>query len=176
MEDAMAKSPAVGSAIRNDGEIELKELQETVESLKNQIKEMHSRLLEAAVLNNKYVQTIQDYQKQIEQLKKPPLFICSVVELFDDMALLRQHGSNQEIITKIPDEIKPEMEAGGRVAVTGNLSIVKVFSRSADVRARVMELIEAPDVDYNMIGGLSKQIEEVIETLELPLTNPELFY
>ncbi|MCZ7355959.1 MAG: proteasome-activating nucleotidase [Candidatus Methanoperedens sp.] len=175
MEDAMAKSPAVGSAIKNDGEIELKELQETVESLKNQIKEMHSRLLEAAVLNNKYVQTIQDYQKQIEQLKKPPLFICTVVELFDDMALLRQHGSNQEIITKIPDEIKPDMEAGGRVAVTGNLSIVKVFSRSADVRARVMELIEAPDVDYNMIGGLQKQIEEVIETLELPLTNPELF-
>jgi len=29
-------------------------------------------------------------------------------------------------------------------------------------------------VDYNMIGGLQKQIEEVIETLELPLTNPEL--
>jgi len=38
-----------------------------------------------------------------------------------------------------------------------------------------MELIEAPDVDYNMIGGLSKQIDEVVETLELPLTNPELF-
>jgi len=26
-----------------------------------------------------------------------------------------------------------------------------------------------------MIGGLNKQIDEVIETLELPLTNPELF-
>jgi hypothetical protein len=59
MEDAIAKTPDVGSAIKNDGEIEIKELQETVESLKNQIKEMHSRLLEAAVLNNKYVQTIQ---------------------------------------------------------------------------------------------------------------------
>ncbi|MBU3967746.1 MAG: AAA family ATPase, partial [Euryarchaeota archaeon] len=33
----------------------------------------------------------------------------------------------------------------------------------------------APDVDYNMIGGLGKQIDEVVETLELPLTNPELF-
>jgi proteasome regulatory subunit len=97
------------------------------------------------------------------------------VELLDDMALLRQHGSNQEIVTVVPEEIKPEIEAGARVAVTGNLAIVKVFSKSVDVRARVMELIEAPDVDYNMIGGLQKQIEEVIETLELPLTNPELF-
>ncbi len=175
MADAIAKTPLVGGAIKKDADVEIKELQETVESLKNQITEMHSRLLEAAILNNKYVQTVQEYQKQVEQLKKPPLFICSVVEVLGDMALLRQHGSNQEVVTKIPDELIPEMEAGARVAVTGNLAIVKVLSRSVDVRARVMELIEAPDVDYNMIGGLQKQIEEVIETLELPLTNPELF-
>jgi len=50
-----------------------------------------------------------------------------------------------------------------------------VLAKSADVRARVMELIEAPDVDYESIGGLQKQIDEVIETVELPLTDPELF-
>ena len=175
MEDAVAKMPAVKSEMKKDTETELLELHDHVESLKTQMKDMHSRLLEAAILNNKYVQTIQEYQKQIEQLKKPPLFVCSIVELVDDMAILRQHGSNQEIITKIPDEMMKEIETGARVAVTGNLAIVRVMSKSADVRARVMELIEAPDVDYNMIGGLNKQIDEVIETLELPLTNPELF-
>ncbi len=175
MADAIAKTPVIGGAIKKDADVEIKELQETVESLRNQMTEMHSRLLEAAILNNKYVQTVQEYQKQIEQLKKPPLFICSVVEVLGDRALLRQHGSNQEIVTKIPDEVKPEIETGARVAVTGNLAIVNVLSRAVDVRARVMELIEAPDVDYNMIGGLHRQIDEVIETLELPLTNPELF-
>jgi len=78
-------------------------------------------------------------------------------------------------VTKIPDEIASHIETGARVAVTGNLAIVRVLSRSVDVRARVMELIESPAIDYNMIGGLKKQIDEVIETLELPLTNPELF-
>ena len=175
MDEAIARISTTKSELKQDTDSEIKELQDNVESLKNQIKDMHSRLLEAAILNNKYVQTIQEYQKQIEQLKKPPLFICSVVELLDDMVLLRQHGSNQEIITKIPDEVMKDIEAGARVAVTGNLAIVKVLSKSADVRARVMELIEAPDVDYNMIGGLTRQIDEVIETLELPLTNPELF-
>lgn len=175
MEDAIAKNPAADSTMQQGSETEIKELREMVESLRDQVKEMHSRLLEAAILNNKYVQTIQEYQKQIEQLKKPPLFICSVVEMLDDMALLRQHGSNQEIVTWVPDEIKTKIEAGARVAVTNNLAIVRVLSKSADVRARVMELIEAPDVDYNMIGGLGKQIDEVIEVLELPLTNPELF-
>lgn len=175
MADAAAKTPITGGTLKKDDGAEIKELQESVEQLKNQVKEMHSALLEAAVLNNKYVQTVQEYQKQIEQLKKPPLFICSVVELFDDMALLRQHGSNQEVVTKVPDELMKEIETGARVAVTGNLAIVKVLARSVDVRARVMELIESPDIDYNMIGGLKKQIDEVIETLELPLTNPELF-
>ncbi|MDO8726096.1 MAG: proteasome-activating nucleotidase [Candidatus Methanoperedens sp.] len=172
MDNAIARTPSVESTV-NDSR--LRELQDSIDILKTQMKEMHSKLLEAAILNNKYVQTITDYQKQLEQMKKPPLFICSVVETFDEMALLRQHGSNQEIITIIPDEMKKAMEPGSRVAVTGNLSIVKVLSKSADIRARVMELIEAPDVDYDMIGGLRKQIDEVVETLELPLTNPELF-
>ncbi|MFZ3059149.1 MAG: proteasome-activating nucleotidase [Candidatus Methanoperedens sp.] len=175
MEDAIAKTPITSGTIKADNEIEIRDLRETIELLKTQVKDMHSRLLEAAVLNNKYVQAVQDYQKQMEQLKKPPLFICSVVELFDDMALLRQHGSNQEIVTKVPDEMMQEIEPGARVAVTGNLAIVRVLSKSFDVRARVMELIESPDIDYNMIGGLNKQIEEVIEILELPLTNPQLF-
>lgn len=172
MDNAIARTPSADSSVN---EAQIRELQDSIDALKTQMKEMHSKLLEAAILNNKYVQTITDYQKQIEQLKKPPLFICSVVELFDGLALLRQHGSNQEIVTTIPDEMKQKTEAGSRVAVTGNLSIVRVLSKSADVRARVMELIEAPDVDYNMIGGLGKQIDEVVETLELPLTNPELF-
>jgi len=171
MDNAIARTPSMESSVN---EARIRELQDSIDTLKNQMKEMHSKLFEAAILNNKYVQTITDYQKQLEQLKKPPLFICSVVEVLDEMALLRQHGSNQEIITIIPDEMK-KIEAGSRVAVTGNLSIIRVLSKSADVRARVMELIEAPDVDYNMIGGLRKQIDEVVETLELPLTNPELF-
>ena len=175
MNDAIAKSPVAGGTINKDADNQIAQLQETVQMMKGQVKDMHSRLLEAAVMNNKYVQTIQEYQTQIEQLKKPPLFICSVVEILGDMALLRQHGSNQEVVTKIPDDILPNIEAGARVAVTGNLSIVRVMSKSVDVRARVMELIESPNIDYDMIGGLKKQIDEVIETLELPLTNPELF-
>jgi len=175
MDNALAKTPVVGGAINKDAQTEIVELQETVSMLRNQIRDMHSKLLEAAILNNKYIQSIQEFQTQIEQLKRPPLFICSIVEIMGNMALLRQHGSNQEIVTMIPPENLAEAEEGARVAVTGNLAIVQVLSKTVDVRARVMELIESPNIDYDMIGGLKKQIDEVIETLELPLTSPELF-
>jgi proteasome regulatory subunit len=38
-----------------------------------------------------------------------------------------------------------------------------------------MEVIAAPEIDYQSIGGLEEQINELKETVELPLMKPELF-
>ena len=38
-----------------------------------------------------------------------------------------------------------------------------------------MEIIETPTVSYDDIGGLDSQIQELRETVELPLLKPELF-
>jgi proteasome regulatory subunit len=46
---------------------------------------------------------------------------------------------------------------------------------SLDERALVMEMCEDPGIEYEMIGGLAEQIQDVRETVELPLTSPELF-
>ena len=146
-----------------------------IEQLDHQNDQLQKRLLDAAVANSNYLQTIQKLKEQVNQLKLPPLFIASVMEVVSDMALLRQHGSNQEVITRIPPEMADELEAGMRVAVNNNFVIVNLLAKPADLRARVMELIEAPNVDYSSIGGLDQQIQEVVETIELPLTDPDLF-
>jgi len=146
-----------------------------IEQLDHQNDQLQKRLLDAAVANSNYLQTIQKLKEQVNQLKLPPLFIASVMEVVSDMALLRQHGSNQEVITRIPPEMADELEAGMRVAVNNGFVIVKLLAKPADVRARLMELIEAPNVDYSSIGGLDQQIQEVVETIELPLTDPDLF-
>merc|ERR1712157_253235 len=44
-----------------------------------------------------------------------------------------------------------------------------------DTRAKAMELEEKPDVNFNDIGGLDKQIEELTEAIVLPLESPEMF-
>ena len=38
-----------------------------------------------------------------------------------------------------------------------------------------MEVDEKPTEDYNDIGGLDKQIEEIVEAIVLPMTHPERF-
>ncbi|MBC2697279.1 MAG: AAA family ATPase, partial [ANME-2 cluster archaeon] len=154
---------------------DVQSLNKKIEQLDEQNDQLQKRLLDAAVANSNYLQTIQKLKEQVNQLKLPPLFIASIMEVINDMALLRQHGSNQEVITRIPPEIADELQAGMRVAVNNNFVIVNLLAKPADLRARVMELIEAPNVDYSSIGGLDQQIQEVVETIELPLTDPDLF-
>lgn len=44
-----------------------------------------------------------------------------------------------------------------------------------DSRVKAMEIDEKPTEDYNDIGGLDKQIEELVEAIVLPMTHPERF-
>lgn len=38
-----------------------------------------------------------------------------------------------------------------------------------------MEVDERPTEDYNEVGGLDKQIEELVEAVVLPMQHPERF-
>ncbi|MBU4138527.1 MAG: proteasome-activating nucleotidase [Euryarchaeota archaeon] len=152
--------------------------EEEFESLKVNTgeKELKERLLEALVAKKVYSQELQNLQMENAQLKSMPLSIASVVEKMDDnTVLLRQHGSEKEILTRVGDNVYAALELNTRVAVNNALNVVKVLSKPIDTRAVAMELIEAPETDYNSIGGLDPQMQEVREAIELPLAEPELF-
>lgn len=55
------------------------------------------------------------------------------------------------------------------------MSIVGVLGDDVDPMVSVMKLDKAPLESYADIGGLTKQIQEVKEAVELPLTHPELY-
>jgi proteasome regulatory subunit len=138
--------------------------------------ELKERLLEALVANKYYNQELQNLQIENAQLKSMPLFIASVVELLDDnIVLLRQHGSEREFLTRVGDKMFSALQLNTRVAVNSALNVAKVLSKPIDTRAVAMELIEAPKTDYDIIGGLDSQIQEIKEAIELPLSEPGLF-
>jgi len=105
-----------------------------------------------------------------------PLFVAVVVDLLErGEVYLRQQGNNQEYLTHVNDELFRQLKPGTKVAVNNALSIVKVVGSIFDSRVRVMELEESPKVTFSQIGGLSKEIEEVREAVEYPLTKPEIY-
>jgi len=159
------------SALQSDN----KSLAEELETTRMEREEVRAKLFESLIANKKYLREVERLKKENILLKRMPLFLATVLEIGPDYVLLRQHGNNQEFITTVPPELMEKIQANSRVAINNSLTIVRVLDRSVDVRAKVMELIEAPDVSYEQVGGLESQIQEIKETVELPLTNPEIF-
>ncbi|MDD2754745.1 MAG: proteasome-activating nucleotidase [Methanothrix sp.] len=154
---------------------ENKSLAEELETTRMEREEVRAKLFESLIANKKYLREVERLKKENVLLKRMPLFLATVVEMGSDYVLLRQHGNNQEFITTAPPELMEMIQTNSRVAINNSLTIVRVLDRSVDVRAKVMELIEAPDVSYEQVGGLESQIQEIRETVELPLTNPAIF-
>jgi len=150
-------------------------LEERLEVLESQNEEMRDKLLDANAENNKYQQKLERLTHENKKLKQSPLFVATVQELTDDGVIIKQHGNNQEAITEVTDEMRDDLEPDSRVAVNNSLSIVKSLEDETDVRARVMEVEESPDVTYQDIGGIEDQLDEVRETVEMPLENPDMF-
>lgn len=71
---------------------------------------------------------------------------------------------------------KLKLKAGTRVALDmTTLTIMRYLPREVDPLVYNMSHEDPGDVTYSAIGGLSEQIRELREVIELPLLNPELF-
>jgi len=156
-------------------ESDTKSLAEELETTRVEREEVRAKLFESLIANKKYLREVERLKKENMLLKRMPLFLATVVEMGPDYVLLRQHGNNQEFITTVSPEMQEQLQPNSRVAINNSLTIVRILERSVDVRAKVMELVELPDVSYDQVGGLEAQIQEVRETVELPLTNPQIF-
>jgi proteasome regulatory subunit len=150
-------------------------LRERISVLEDQNEEMRDKLLDANAENNKYQQKLERLTHENKKLKQSPLFVATVQELTDEGVIIKQHGNNQEALTEVTEEMRAEIEPDSRVAVNNSLSIVKTLEGETDVRARVMQVEESPDVTYGDIGGLDEQMNEVRETVEMPLLKPDAF-
>ncbi|WP_424013993.1 proteasome-activating nucleotidase Pan1 [Halorubrum xinjiangense] len=150
-------------------------LQERLDVLESQNEEMRDKLLDANAENNKYQQKLERLTHENKKLKQSPLFVATVQEVTPDGAVIKQHGNNQEALTEITDEMREKLDPDDRVAVNNSLSVVKKLEKETDVRARVMQVEHSPDVTYADIGGLEDQMQEVRETVEMPLEHPDMF-
>jgi proteasome regulatory subunit len=150
-------------------------LEERLEILEQQNEEMRDKLLDANAENNKYQQKLERLTHENKKLKQSPLFVATVQEITDEGVIIKQHGNNQEALTEVTDEMREDLEPDSRVAVNNSLSVVKQLDNETDVRARVMQVEQSPDVSYEDIGGIDEQMEEVRETVEMPIESPEMF-
>lgn len=166
--------------------------------LENDIKVMRSESQRLTHEKTVMLDRIKDNQEKINNNKQLPYLVGNVVELLDidaekeageqganvDLDATRSGKSaviktstRQTIFLPLiglvdPDTLKPNDLIGLN---KDSYLILDTLPSEYDSRVKAMEVDEKPIEEYSDIGGLDKQIEELIEAVVLPMKQSEKF-
>lgn len=167
-------------------------------ALNNECKILKSENLNLLSENKVKEEMIKDNTEKIKQNKVLPYLVGNVVELLDvepeDGEV--EDGGNTDldsqrkgkcaviktstrqtiflpVIGLVPAE---EMKPGDLVGVNkDSYLILDTLPTEYDSRVKAMEVDDKPEEEYTDIGGLDKQIQELVEAIVLPMTHKERF-
>ncbi|KAL1114862.1 hypothetical protein AAG570_007686 [Ranatra chinensis] len=173
------------------------EIVSRIRLLDNEIKIMKSEVMRVSHELQAQTEKIKENTEKIKVNKTLPYLVSNVIELLDvdpeeteeDGAVVdldaRRKGKCAVIKTSTrqtyflpviglvdPEKLKP----GDLVGVNkDSYLILETLPAEYDARVKAMEVDERPTEQYSDIGGLDKQIQELIEAVVLPMTHKEKF-
>jgi len=120
------------------------------------------------------------YDKQEEDLKAVQnvgQMIGEVLKRLDEDRFIVKSSNGPRYVVGCRHSVpKDKLATGTRVALDiTTLTIMRMLPREVDPMVFNMLNQDPGKITYSDIGGLSEQIREMREVIELPLTNPELF-
>ncbi|KAF8645203.1 hypothetical protein AX16_008030 [Volvariella volvacea WC 439] len=164
--------------------------------IENDIKVMRSETLRLQHEQSVMKEKIRDNGEKIKQNKVLPYLVGNVVEILDVDPESQEDGANQDLdsmrkgkcaVIKTstrqtvflpliglvpPEKLKP----GDLVGVNKDSYLVlDTLPAEFDSRVKAMEVDERPTETYTDIGGLEKQIEELVEAIVLPMEQADKF-
>jgi len=139
-------------------------------------------LIEEEFLNNQEAKKPREEKEaeektKVDELRGSPMGVGSLEELIDDNHAIVSSAVGPEYYVGITSFVdKEQIEPGCTVLLHHKvLSVVGLLNDDVDPMVSVMKVEKAPLESYSDVGGLSKQIQEVKESVELPMTHPELY-
>lgn len=116
-------------------------------------------------------------ENDIKALQLVGQIIGEVLKQLDDERFIVKALLGPRYIVGCRNAIKKaELKNGVRVLLDmTTLTIMRILPREVDPLVYNMTTFEPGEISFNGIGGLTEQIRELREVIELPLKNPELF-
>ncbi len=137
--------------------------------------ETERQLLE--VQRNKLEEERDNLKLELQKLRQPPLFTGTLQELLENGKAIVKSSTGPSFVVVVDSSIPKELlTPNTRVALhQRNFALLEILPQSLDPSVRSMEIETKPSETYTDIGGLKDQLQELRETVELPLLQPELF-
>jgi 26S proteasome regulatory subunit T2 len=119
----------------------------------------------------------QEERIKVDELRGSPLSVGTLEEIIDDNHAIVSSSSGPDYYVPIMSFVdRDQIEPGCSVLLHNKSSaVVGILADEVDPMVSVMKVEKAPLESYADIGGLEKQIQEIKEAVELPLTHPELY-
>jgi 26S proteasome regulatory subunit T2 len=137
--------------------------------------------MEEELIKNQELLKPQEEKKEKERLKVDemrgtPMDVGTLEEIIDDdHAIISQH-SMEYYVPMFSFVDKDQMEPGCSLLLNHRShAVVGIMNDEVDPMVSVMKVDKAPLESYADIGGLESQVREIKESVELPLTNPEMY-
>ncbi|KAL6552291.1 TATA-binding protein [Orobanche hederae] len=141
---------------------------------------------------------IKENQEKIKLNKQLPYLVGNIVEILEmnseeeaeedganidldsqrkGKCVVLKTSTRQTIFLPVVGLVDPDMLKPGDLVEVNKDSylILDTLPSEYDSRVKAMEVDEKPTEDYNDIGGLEKQIQELVEAIVLPMTHQDRF-
>ncbi|KAK3282408.1 proteasome regulatory subunit 6A, variant 2 [Cymbomonas tetramitiformis] len=146
--------------------------------------------------NESFKEKIKDNEEKVKLNKQLPYLVGNVVEVLDVEPEEEEDGANVDLDSQRQGKCvvlktstrqtiflpvvglvdSAELKPGDLVGVNkDSYLILDTLPAEYDARVKAMEVDEKPTEDYSDIGGLDKQIQELVEAIVLPMTHKERF-
>jgi len=114
---------------------------------------------------------------EIDSLSGTPLIIGTLEEMIDeDHCIVSTAMGPQYYVNILSFVDKDLLEPSCTVLLNYKMyAVVGILSEDTDATVNVMKVDKAPLETYADIGGLEAQIQEIKESVELPMTHPEIY-
>lgn len=139
-------------------------------------------LLEGEFIRNQEVfrpheEKDQEERAKVEELRGSPLAVGNLEEMIDDNHAIVSSSVGPEYYVGVLSFVNQDLLEPGSTVLLHNkvMAVVGILSDDTDPMVSVMKVEKAPLESYADIGGLESQIQEIKESVELPLTHPELY-
>lgn len=176
---------------------DLQQIQTRTRMLENNCRIMKSEVNRLQHEQAGMKEKIKDNNEKVKMNKQLPYLVANVVEILDlkdddveedganvdldslrkDKCVVIKTSTRQTVFLPVVGLVDPKtLKPGDLVGVnTASYLILDTLPAEYDSRVKAMEVDEKPTEDYSDIGGLDKQIQELIEAIVRPMTHAHLF-
>ncbi|KAA0152852.1 hypothetical protein FNF27_01079 [Cafeteria roenbergensis] len=151
--------------------------QSSLDALELQIRQKQLNLRRLEAQRNEINTKVRLLREELFKLQEPASNIGEVVKQMGKDRVLVKVGSDGKYIVEVEKPLKiSDCVPNTRVALrSDSYALHRILPSKVDPLVSLMRVEKVPDATYDMVGGLSKQIQEMKEVIELPIKHPELF-